>query len=448
MTDADPATATDAGSGPAGGAPVRPAGRFRRGAWAEPDFRRLWLGQTASQLGSQISLVASPLVAISLLHVDAGQMGVLGALARLPFLLYLVAGVFVDRVRRRPVVLGTDLARGLLLLLIPITWAVHVLSFWLLAGITFAVMVLTVWFDIAYMSYVPRLVSRGNLMQANTIMESSQSTTMIVGPGLGGLLVQALTAPFAILADSASYLVSAFAVWRIRAAEPAPAAAEGARLSGIFGAVGAGLRFVVTDRILGPLALAIGWSNLVWAAELALYLLFVARGLGLSAALIGLTLAASGPGALVGSMLAGWAQRRISLSGAIAGGLALFAASALLIPLAPHRLPLAVGVLMLSGFGMALGGQLCAVNVLTTRQLITPDALLGRVNASFRFLALGVSPLGSLLGGFLGQAIGARQALLVAISGMFVPPLIVWFSPVRGLRQMPVETRPPREAGS
>jgi MFS family permease len=436
MTEVDPAqdTRTEPPRDPGGRSWT---GRFRRGAWADPDFLRLWIGQTASQFGSQVTLVASPLVAIVVLHVDATQMGLLGALGRLPFLLYVVAGVFVDRMRRRPVVIGTDIARGVLLLTIPAAALLHVLSFWLLAGVVFAAMLLTVWFDIAYMSYVPGLVNRTNLMQANTIMESSASTAQIAGPGIGGVLVQVLTAPYAIVADSLSYLVSAFAVWRIRTPEPAAEHDGGVGLRGIASAVGAGLRFVAKDKMLAPLALGIGISNLAWAAELALYVLFMARGLGLSASLIGLTLAAGGPGALVGSMLAGWAQRRIGLSGAIIGGLTLFAASALLIPFAPHQLAFAVPVLMVAAFGMALGGQVCAVNVLTTRQTVTPDALLGRVNASFRFLALGVSPLGSLLGGFLGQAIGLRPALFVAIIGMFLAPLVVLVSPVRGVRRIP-----------
>jgi MFS family permease len=422
--------------------------RFRRGAWGDRDFLRLWVGQTASQFGSQVTVVASPLVAVAVLHVGAAQMGLLGALGRLPFLLYVIAGVFVDRMRRRPVVIGTDIARGVLLLGIPTAALCHVLTFWLLAGVVFAAMLLTVWFDIAYMSYVPGLVNRTNLMQANTIMESSASTAQIAGPGIGGVLVQVFTAPYAIVVDSLSYFVSALAVWRIRTPEPAAERDGGAGLRGIASAVGTGLRFVAKHKILGPLALALAISNLAWAAELALYVLFMARGLGLSASLIGLTLAAGGPGALVGSMLAGWTQRKVGLSGAITGGLGLFAVCALLIPFAPHQVAFAVPVLMVAAFGMALGGQVCAVNVLTTRQTVTPDALLGRVNASFRFVALGVSPLGSLLGGFLGQGIGLRPALFVAIAGMFLAPLVVLLSPVRGVRRIPVETEEEATAGN
>lgn len=427
---------------------------FGQGVWKDRDFVRLWVGQTTSQLGSQVTLVASPLVAIVYLHVGPSQMGLLGALGRLPFLLYIVAGVFVDRSQRRPVVIRTDLLRGLLLLTIPLAAAFGVLSFWLLATVTVVVMALTVWFDIAYMSYVPGLVQRGNLMQANTIMESSRSGAQVVGPSVGGVLVQVLNAPTALVLDAASYFASGFAVWRIRAPEvvaaeepssaatggpadgPAPTPRLGARLRSVGGSIHEGLAFVGGHRILRPLAVAIGINNLAWAAELTLYVLFMRRGLGLSPALIGITLAATGPGALLGSMLAGRTARRFGLSGAIIGGLGLFAGSALLIPFAPHAPAAGVPVLMLAAVGMAAGGQICAVNVLTTRQTITPDRLLGRVNASFRFVALGVSPLGSLLGGLLGTTLGLRQGLLIAICGMFAAPIIVLLSPVRRVRTM------------
>jgi MFS family permease len=411
--------------------------RLWRGVWREPDFLKLWIGQTASQLGSQVTRVASPRVAVVYLHASAGQMGVLGALGRLPFLLYLVVGVWIDRMRRRPVVIGSDLARGVLLLGVPLAAFAGVLSFWLLAALTFLVMLLSVWFDIGYMSYVPGLVEKKNLMQANTIMESSRSSAQFAGPGVGGVLVQVLTAPAAILIDCASYFVSAFAVWRIRKPEPAPEPSAGHGIRGVASSIGEGMRFLVKHPTLRPMAIAIGINNLAWAAELALYVLFLARTIGLSAPLIGLTLAASGPGALVGSMLAGKVQKKIGLAGAIVGGLLLFAAAALLIPFAPHQPAVAVPVLMVAAFCMSLGGQVCAVNVLTTRQIITPDRLQGRVNASFRFLALGVSPLGSLLGGLLGTVAGTQPALFISIAAMFLGPIVMLVSPVRRVRQIP-----------
>lgn len=334
--------------------------------------------------------------------------------------------------------LTADLARGILLLAIPLSAAVHALTLWTLGAVLFAVMLLSVWFDTAYMSYLPSLVDRRLLMQGNTVMESTRSGAQIIGPSVGGTLVQLLTAPAAVIADAATFFVSAVSLGRIRRAEPKPAAdpaAGGGGVRGMTAAIRVGLKFVVRDRVLGPLALAIGVSNLVWAAELALYILYLARGLRLAAWLIGLILAAAGPGALAGSALAGKIQRRIGAGGAITGGLALFALAALLIPTVPARpVGLATALLMVSGFGMSAGGQICVVNVMTTRQLMTPDHLLGRVNASFRLVGLGVSPLGSLLGGWLGAVLGLRDGLYIAVLGMFAAPLIVLFSPASRIR--------------
>jgi len=418
--------------------------RLTRGSelWQHADFLRLWSGQAISQIGSQVTVVALPLIAVERLHATASTMGVIGAVGRLPFVFYLIAGVWVDRVRRRRVLLTADLTRGLLLLCIPLTAAVHALSIWSLCVILFAVMLLSVWFDTAYMSYLPSLVDRRLLMQGNTVMESTRSGAQIVGPSLGGILVQTLSAPAAVIADAASFFVSAFSLRQIKRPDPKPEA-EATGFRGITEAIKVGLRFVVKDPVLGPLALAIGISNLAWAAELALYILYLAKGLGLAAWIIGLTLAMAGPGALAGSALAGKIQRTIGVGRAIFGGLATFAVAALIIPLAPrHPAGLAVALLMIAAFAMSAGGQICVVNVMTTRQMMTPDHLLGRVNASFRLVGLGVSPLGSLLGGVFGAAFGLRTGLLIAVLGMFIAPLIVLLSPVRRVTTLPSGSPP------
>jgi predicted MFS family arabinose efflux permease len=439
-TDTGPADTQPTDTRPAAG-PRRGLRRLTGGAevWRYPDFVRLWAGQSISQTGSQVTAIALPLIAVDALHASASTMGVLTAAGRLPYLLYLVAGVWVDRVRRRRLLLGTDLARGTLLFAVPLAAAAHVLSLWVLGTVLVAAVTLSVWFDVAYMSYVPLLIDRRLLLQGNTIMESSNSAAQVVGPSLGGVLVQAISAPGAVLADALSFFVSAFSLWRIRRPDPAPDPAAG-RLGAreLIAGMRPGLAFVARHPILRPLALAIGLSNAAWAMEMALYVLYVARGLGLSPALIGLTLAAAGPGALVGSALAGRVQRWIGVSGAVIGGLSVFALATLIIPLVPGGDPaVAVPLLMAAAFGMPLGGQVCAVNVLTTRQLLSPEPLLGRVNASFRFAGLGVSPLGALLGGVLGSAIGLRAALLVAVGGMLLAPVIVVVSPVRRLRDLP-----------
>lgn len=397
------------------------------------DFNLLWAGQSISEIGSAVSTVAIPLIAISVLHVSSGGMGVLSAMSRLPFLLYLFAGVFADRTRRRPILIGTDLARAATLALLCVAALAGMLSLWLLCVAVALNMALSVWFDIGYMTYLPTVVKRSELLTGNVRLETTRATATVAGPSLGGVLIQAVTAPVAIVVDAVSYVVSAIFAWRIRTPEPPVGGADKPRrgLRGIGSDLAEGLRFVARHRVLRPLATAIAVMNLAWAAEMALYMLFLARGLHLSAGLIGVTLAGQGPGTLVGSLLAGRVGRRFGLSGAVIGGLTLFGLSALAIPAAPAAPALAVPMLIAVGFLMSLGGQVCSVNVLTTRQLLAPDELLGRVNASFRFLGLGISPLGALAGGYLGQVIGLRPALYVAIGVMFVAPLLALLSPVR-----------------
>jgi len=427
--------------------PGRSPGRRQRlpGVWQNQAFRLLWGGQTVSMLGSQVTQVAVPLLAVITLHASIAQMGVLGTVARLPFLLYIVAGVWVDRSRRRRVLIGTDLGRGVLMLSLPVAALFGVLTLPLLVVVVLAVMVLSVWFDIAYLSYVPALVEVRELTTANTVMETSNSLAMVVGNSIGGFLVEVLTAPIAILIDSLSFFASAVAVWRIRRPEPPLADTDRSGLRGVASSLAVGVRYVVHDRILAPLCLAIGLYNLFWSAELALYVFYLARDLHLGAGIIGLTLAAAAPGAAAGSALAGQAQRKLGVSTTIISALTLFAVSACLIPLAPKDHAVAIPMLMVAGFLMYAGLQLCSINVITTRQTISPRELLGRITASFRFMAFGTAPFGSMLGGLLGLTLGARDGILAAVLGLFLAPLVVALSPVRKLRRLPV---PDSESGN
>jgi predicted MFS family arabinose efflux permease len=252
-----------------------------------------------------------------------------------------------------------------------------------------------------------------------------------------------LTAPVAILADSLSFLISGVAVWRIRRPEPPLAAREGSGVRDVVSSTATGVRFVLRDRILAPLALALGIYSVFLAAEVALYVFYLAHDLRLGAGVIGLTLAAAGPGAVAGSALAAKAQRTLGVAGAIITALTLFAAAAWLIPLAPTDRAVAVPMLMVAQFLMAAGFQMCLINVITTRQMIAPPELLGRVTASFRFMVYGTAPFGSMLGGLLGATLGARGGLFAAVAGLLLAPAVVLASPVRRLRRLPV----PEHAG-
>jgi MFS family permease len=415
------------------------AGRKRRlpSVWQNPDFRLLWAGQSVSMLGTAVTSVAVPLLAVVTLHASIAQMGVLGTAVRLPFLLYVIAGVWVDRTRRRRILISTDLGRGILLLSIPVAALTHVLTLPFLFVAAFTVMVLGVWFDIAYLSYVPALVERHELTTANSVMETSSSAAQIAGSSLGGFLVQLLTAPIAIVVDSLSYFISGAAVWRIRKPEPPLSVRPGSGLRDVISSTAVGMRFVLHNRVLAPLVLAIGIFCLAAAAEQALYVFYLAKVLHLGAGIIGLTLAATAPGAVAGAALAGKAQRRLGVGRTIIGALTLFAAAAWLIPLASADRVVAVAMLMVAAFLMGVGLQLCNTNVITTRQMIAPPELIGRVTASFRFMAFGTAPFGSMLGGLLGATLGARGGLFAAVAGLLLAPAVVLASPVRRLRRLP-----------
>ena len=421
-------TTETTGATPAGTGPRRRW--FGHDLWTNRDFTHLWWAQSLSQIGSQVSVVAIPLIALQTLHADAQAMGLLQAVGRLPFLLYLFAGVWVDRTARRPVMIATDLGRAALLVGLLVAAVTHILTLTLLGAAIVLSMLLTVWFDTAYMTAVPTLVPRARLMDANTRLETSRSAAQAVGPAAGGVLVQVLTAPVGLAVDAVSFLASAVLVRRIRVVESDPAGGRpGVRA--VFADLAEGLRFVFGHRLLRPLAIGLAISNLAWAAELALYFIFLVRKIGLPPSLIGLTLAAAGPGAVIGSMLAGRVRARFGVATAIIGGLAVFAVAALLIPLATGGVAVEVAMLMVAGFLMSVGGQVCAIHVLTLRQSVTPDRMLGRANATFRFVALGISPLGALGGGVLGVHIGLTAALRVAIGGMFLAPLVMLATPVR-----------------
>jgi predicted MFS family arabinose efflux permease len=297
-----------------------------------------------------------------------------------------------------------------------------------------AVMLLTVWFDVAYMSYLPSIVQRDQLVDGNIRLEVSRSAAQICGPGLGGLLVQVLTAPVAIVADAASYGVSALAMTRIRTPEPRPERTGPA--AGVRAEIAEGLRFVLGHPQLRLLVLAVGIGNLFWAVQLSVYVLYMSRELGLRPAVIGIVLGAAGPGALVGSLLAGRLLRRAGLGPTLIMAQFLFGLASLLVPAAPDGLA-GAGFLLAAQFLTALAFQVSSINIVSLRQAITPDRLLGRVNASFRFVGLGISPLGSLAGGALGSLLGLRPALLLAALGLLVAPSMLLLSPVRRLREVP-----------
>lgn len=406
------------------------------GLWRHSDFRRLWAGQTVSLFGSQVTFLALPLTAVLSLKANAAQMGILGAVEFAPFLLIgLFAGVVVDRLRRRPILIVADFGRALILLSIPIAALLGGLTMLQLYAAGFLTGVLTVFFDVAYQSYLPALVSREALVEGNSKLGMSDSLARIGGPGVAGALVQLLTAPIAILADAASFIVSVISLVLVRAREPEPVA--GSERRGVFREIGEGLRVVLGNPLLRSIAGCTGTSNLFSNITQAVFLLYATRSLSISPGLIGLIYAIGSAGALAGAMLAGKTARRAGLGVAIWSSIFLGSVAGLLVPFATKPLAVALPLLIGAELFMGYGSTVYNINQVSLRQTITPDRLLGRMNASMRFIVWGTIPLGSLIGGALGVQIGLRPTLFVGALGSLLSVLWLLFSPVRTLREHP-----------
>ncbi|MEU9129931.1 MFS transporter [Kitasatospora sp. NPDC048540] len=410
--------------------PGRPPRPRRTGLSGHRDFRSLWIADTISQFGVQVSILAMPLVAV--VHLDAGPqaVGVLVALEFLGSLLVgLPAGVWADRRRRRPVLVGADLVRAVVLASVPLAAWCDVLTIWQLYAVALVQGVATVFFDVAYQSYLPTLVDPADLVEGNTRLQASASVAQMAGPSLAGALVQALTAPVAIAANAASFVLSGLYLAGIRRAEPAPPVAAGPQRPGLLREVGEGLRLVLRDPVLRALAAATAAVNFFTAVFAAVITTFLADDLGLSAGLIGLLMTAGSAGGLAGALAAPALIRRAGHARGVWLPTVVGLPLGLLIPTAGGGSGLAAFVVGWCGCSFAI----VAYNVaqVSLRQALCPDGALGRMTATMRFLTWGVMPLGALLGGALGAAAGTRPTLWAAQLGELLVPLILIASPLR-----------------
>jgi MFS family permease len=411
------------------------SGRFG-GLWRHPDFLKLWAGQTVSVFGDQVGLLALPLTAVLVLHATPAEMGLLGAAERAPFLLIgLVAGVWIDRQRRRPILMGADLGRALLVGSIPVVALLARLGMGYLYCVAFAVGILTVLFDVAYQSYLPVLVTRDQLVEGNSKLEVSNSVAQVAGPSVAGMLVQLLTPPLALIADALSFVVSVVSLGYIRTPEPEPAHVS--KQLGLREELREGMATVLKSPLLRAIAACTATANLFSNAAFAVFVLYATRDLAIGPAALGLVLAATGPGGLLGALFASRVGRWLGLGPTIVGAVLVGGIGWWLVPLASGP-PTVAALMLAAGFFVAsLGGPLYNINQVSLRQAITPHRLLGRMNATMRFLVWGTMPIGSLLGGYLGTTIGLRPTLAITAVGSSLAFLWVFLSPVRQLRFAP-----------
>lgn len=408
----------------------------RRSLWRHPDFVKLWAGETVSLFGTQVTVLALPLTAVLTLEASASEVGLLNAARFAPFIaVILLAGVWVDRRRRLPVLIQTNAGRTLLIALVPAAAALDLLRIELLYVVGFLVGALTVFFDVAYPSYLPSLVPRDRLTEGNSKLQASASAAEVGGPGLGGLLVQLVTAPFALLVDAVSFLVSAVVLSRIRSREPDPMAER----APAYAAIREGFRFTFADRYLRPIAGEAATYNLFEQTILTVFVIYAVRELGLSAGLLGLIISIGAAGAFVGAVGAGYPARRFGLGRTIVGAMLVACTVPLAVPLVTGAEHVTVPLLGLIFFVWGLAIAVSNVHVVSLRQAITPDALLGRMNASYRFFTYGAIPIGALLGGFSGDALGLRETLFVGAGGLLLALIWIAASAVPRLRDLPEE---------
>jgi len=410
----------------------------RWGLLREHDFRQLFVADTVSQFGTQISALALPLVAVLALHASALEVGVLAACETVAFLLVgLPAGAWVDRMRRRNVLIVGDLGRALVLATVPLTWWLGALSMAQLYVVGLLVGVLTVFFDVAYQSYLPHLVGRENLVEGNAKLEAVHGVAQISGPAVAGVVIQRLTAPVAVAADAVSFVISAVSVGLIRKREQRPERGPDQRLGR---EILEGLRFVLGNRLLRAIAICTGSSNFFGAILGAMLVLFLVRDLGQPPSVLGLVLSVASVGGLLGALsatrIARWLGQgpTIWISTAVAGPFGL------LWPLAQADWRLWAAAA--AGGASWFCGVVYNITQVSFRQGLTPEPLLGRMNATMRFLVWGTLPLGGLVGGLLGQHLGVRETLWVAAIGGLLPFLAPFLSPLRRMRELPTEPEP------
>jgi MFS family permease len=415
------------------------------GLWRHRDFLKLWSAETISQFGTAISGLALPLVAIIVLHASAFEVAALGTIEFAPFILFsLPAGVWVDRLRRRPILIVGDVGRALLLASIPVAYFADALTIWQLYVVGFLVGTLTVFFDVAYQSYLPSLVGRGELVDGNSKLEISRSTAQIAGPGFAGGIIGLLTAPYAIILDAVSFLGSALLLIGIRKQEADPSGEGAPERRGMASELGEGLRFVFGHRYLRNIAASTATFNFFGNMFGAIFLVYLVRTLHWTPALIGLTGSLASTGALLGAVGANRISDRLGVGRTILWA-QLTTVVGILIPLAPQDKYKAIPFLVVAGFVTAASVVIYNVNQLSLRQALCPERLQGRMNAVMRFLVWGTIPLGSLIGGGLASTVGLRTTIWVGVLGSMLAALPIALSPVRSVERIPeqVEETPP-----
>jgi MFS family permease len=403
--------------------------------WRDGEFLKLWSGQAISEIGSQVSLLALPTVAILVLGATPFQVGLLAACENLAFpVLGLVAGVYVDRLRRRPIMIACDVGRLLALASVPIAFALNVLSMPQLYAVALIAGVGTVFFDVAYQSYLPALIPRADLIEGNTKLQVTSSVAQMAGPALGGVLIQLIGPARAVAADAASFLISVVSLLWIRRPEPTPSPMGESGRRGFFVEMWEGIRVVFGNSTIWKIAGSTSTSNLGSNLFFAVFLIFVYRVLHLSPGTVGIVFAAGAVGGLLGAFTAAWIPRRIGLGPTLFVTIVLGGLSLILVPIAQYGF--AVPLLFASMFIGSFVNPVYNINQVSLRQAIVPDRVQGRMNATVRTIIWGTNPIGAFIGGIIGSTYGILPALYAGIGVSLLAGFWILLGPIR-LRVQP-----------
>jgi MFS family permease len=413
---------------------LAPVGRFVRvpAVLRERDFRRFWLGETVSLFGDQITLIALPLAAVLALHASPSEMGYLGAAALFPNLLFaLHAGAWIDRRgRRRQTMIFTALGRAALLATIPLAYVLGALSLAQLYFVSFLVGTLSVLFFVSYSTLFVSLVPRSGYLEANSLLHGSRALSFVGGPSVGGLLVQALSAPGALLADAVSFVASAFSLSSIAPVEPPTEEPQRGHLK-------AGIHYIARSPIVRASLLATATINFFNFIFWALFILYANRVLGLHPGVLGLVLGSASIGGVIGSLITGRLSRRIGIGPAFVLGCVVFPAPLVLVPLAGGAEWRILAFLFAAEFLSGLGVMILDITAGSIKAALVPDRLRARVSGAYMVVNYGVRPLGALAGGALGTWIGVRPTLWIASVGAIAGVLWLLPSPLPRLHELP-----------
>src|SRR6266511_2695380 len=400
--------------------------------WRNSDFLKLWSGQTISMFGSMIGGTAMSFTALLFLQATPFQMALLSSMQLVPgFLAGLFAGAWVDRVRRRPTMIAVDISRAVIFGTIPLAALMGILHIEQLYWVALAVGILTIIFELAYQAYLPSLVGKQHVVEGNSKLSASAAVAEFGGFNLGGWLVHIFTAPFAILIDAVSFLASALSLHLIRAHEMIEHSQESPNM---LREIREGLRVVYQHSLLRSSAVVLTIISLSGGIFSALVVLYMGRELGFDPGILGMIWAVGGVSSFFGASLTPYLTRRLNPGPAMVAGLALYSVSIFFIPLASGATVLSAIFLIIQQLGDGFF-VLYEINMVSFRQEIISERMLGRVNATLRFVALGATLVGTLLGGLLGESLGVRTTLFIAAGGSLIGSAILAISPIGKLKK-------------